>query len=92
MRDGLTKRGTLAATAVRILFGQEREMGMMRSGRDRQIVNIDDHDECLYWTGQFGVDADQLKEAISAVGHRADDIRDYVERNFVVEVRWHTAD
>lgn len=66
-------------------------MSMFRAGRDHQRVDIEDADECRYWCDQFGVQADQLREAIRAVGHRADHIRDYVERNFVVPVRWHTA-
>jgi hypothetical protein len=82
---------TLRAARVRTLFGEEDDMGMMRSGRDHQIVSVDDHDECMYWSGQFGVEPEQLKEAIRAVGPRADDIRDYVERHYTIEVRWDTA-
>jgi hypothetical protein len=66
-------------------------MSMIRAGHDRQTVNIDDPDDRLFWSGQFGVSAEQLEEAIRAVGHGAADIRDYVERHFVVPVRWNTA-
>lgn len=66
-------------------------MAMIRAGRDRQRVNAEDPDDFRFWCEQFGVQAEQLQEAMRAVGDRADDIRDYVERNFVVPVRWHTA-
>ncbi|HWI14130.1 MAG TPA: DUF3606 domain-containing protein [Burkholderiales bacterium] len=66
-------------------------MSMIRAGRDRQRVDTGDPDECRYWCEQFGVQPDQLRDAVHAVGDRADDVRDYVERNFVVPVRWHTA-
>lgn len=66
-------------------------MGMLRSGRDEQAVNIDDPDERRYWLSQFNVTAEQLDQAIKAVGNRADHLRDYIERNFTDEVRWNTA-
>ena len=66
-------------------------MGMLRSGRDEQTVDIDDRDERLYWLAQFNVTEAQLREAIEAVGNRADHLRDYIERRFSDEVRQNTA-
>jgi|tagenome__1003787_1003787.scaffolds.fasta_scaffold17542096_1 hypothetical protein len=67
-------------------------MTMVRTGRDRQIVDLHDRDMCLYWCEQFSVQPEQLREAVLAVGNRADDIRDYVERHFALPVKWNTAD
>lgn len=66
-------------------------MSMIRAGHDRQTVDLSDPDDRAFWSAQFGVPAGQLEEAICAVGHGAADIRDYVERHFVVPVRWNTA-
>lgn len=66
-------------------------MSMIRAGHDRQTVSIEDENDRRFWSEQFGVPAAQLEEAIRAVGHGAADIRDYVERHFVVPVRWNTA-
>ena len=66
-------------------------MGMLRSGRDEQSVDIEDRDERLYWLSQFNVSEEQLRQAIDAVGNRADHLRDYIERCFTDEVRDNTA-
>ena len=66
-------------------------MSMIHAGRDHQIVDTDDRDMCLYWSAQFDIDPEELKAAVRAVGNRADDVRDYVERHFTVPVKDNTA-
>lgn len=66
-------------------------MSMIRSGRDRQTIAIDDPDECLFWCSQFGVAPEQLRAAVAAAGPRADAVRDHIERHCVVPVRENTA-
>jgi hypothetical protein len=61
---------------------------MVRAGRDEQIVDLSEEWACRYWCGQFGVSRENLERAIAAVGNRADAIRDYVDHNFVVSVRY----
>src|SRR4051812_6316457 len=81
--------GTVDCASARL---EENAMTMVRTGRDRQIVDLHDRDMCLYWCEQFSVQPEQLREAVLAVGNRADDIRDYVERHFALPVKWNTAD
>jgi hypothetical protein len=66
-------------------------MSMIRAGRDHQIVDVDDPDMCLYWSTQFDIEPEELKAAVRAVGNRADDVRDYVERHFTDPVKDNTA-
>ena len=66
-------------------------MGLIRTGRDEQLVDIDNEDGCLYWSKQFDVEPEQLRQAVRVVGHRVDHIRDYVERHFTVPVKQNTA-
>ena len=66
-------------------------MSMIHAGRDHQIVDVDDPDMCLYWSAQFDIEPEELKVAVRAVGNRADDVRDYVERHFTVPVKDNTA-
>lgn len=67
-------------------------MSMIRAGRDRQSIDVDDPDDCRFWCEQFGIQPEQLKEAVREAGNRSDDVREYVERHFVVPVRWHTTE
>lgn len=42
---------------------------------DPERVNAHDDDEAAYWCGEFDCTADELREAVSAVGVMAADVR-----------------
>jgi hypothetical protein len=66
-------------------------MSILRAGRDHQIIDLEDPDMFLYWSTQFDVEPEQLRAAVRAVGNRADDVRDYVERHYTIPVKSNTA-
>ena len=47
-----------------------------RGGSDRARININQEHEVRYWAEKFGVSTEQLREAIGAVGDRADRVED----------------
>ena len=49
-----------------------------RGGSDRARINIHQEHEVRDWADKFGVTQDQLKEAIRAVGDRADRVQDHL--------------
>ena len=46
--------------------------------RDRARINLDEDYEIRDWTESLGVDESALRNAVQAVGDRADDVRDYL--------------
>ena len=42
---------------------------------DRDRINLSEDYEVRYWTEKFGVTAEQLREAVEAVGSSADAVR-----------------
>ena len=44
------------------------------SGQDRGHININQQHEVRDWAARFGVTREQLKEAVEAVGDRADEV------------------
>jgi hypothetical protein len=51
-----------------------------RGGQDRERINIHQDHELRDWSKKFGVLKEQLKEAVHAVGDRADKVRQYLKR------------
>lgn len=49
-----------------------------RSGQDRERINVNQDYEVRYWTKELGVSAERLKQAVDAVGDRADKVREYL--------------
>lgn len=49
------------------------------SGQDRQRINANQDYELRDWSKKFGVSPDQLKEAIQAVGDRAEKVEQYLK-------------
>jgi Protein of unknown function (DUF3606) len=45
-----------------------------RSGQERGHIHIDQQHEVRDWAARFGVTREQLKEAVEAVGDRADEV------------------
>ncbi|TMH36589.1 MAG: DUF3606 domain-containing protein [Betaproteobacteria bacterium] len=52
----------------------------LRGGSDRQRINIEQDYEVQEWSQSLGVSSEQLKEAVQAVGDRADKVRDYLKK------------
>ena len=50
-------------------------------GQDRQRINIHQDYELRDWSKSLGVTPDKLKEAVGAVGDRADKVREYLGRD-----------
>jgi hypothetical protein len=51
-----------------------------RGGQDRQRIDVNQDHELRDWSKKFGVSPQQLKEAVQAVGDRADKVQDYLQR------------
>lgn len=49
-----------------------------RGPADRARVNVNEDYEVQYWTKAFGCTAEQLRDAVEAVGVMADDVRKYL--------------
>lgn len=47
-----------------------------RGGSDRARININQEHEVRYWAEKFGVSPEQLRDAVGAVGDRADRVED----------------
>jgi hypothetical protein len=48
-------------------------------GQDRQRININQDYELRDWSKSLGVSQEKLKEAVGAVGDRADKVREYLK-------------
>lgn len=47
---------------------------------DSKRINIREEHEMVYWTKEFGVNRDKLKEAVEAVGTSAGAVREYLTK------------
>ncbi|WP_102944330.1 DUF3606 domain-containing protein [Stenotrophomonas sp. VV52] len=47
-------------------------------GPDRERINVNEDYELQYWTNAFGVSADELREAVKAVGPTAAAVRQHL--------------
>jgi hypothetical protein len=47
-------------------------------GQDRQRINVNQDHELRDWSKKFGVTPEQLKEAVAAVGDRAEKVRQHL--------------
>lgn len=45
---------------------------------DRNFISLNEHYEVRDWTNSLGVTEAQLREAVAAVGHSADKVREYL--------------
>lgn len=43
--------------------------------RDRTTINMHEGFDVRYWSNEFGVSAEQLKEIVGRVGAKTDDVR-----------------
>jgi hypothetical protein len=50
-----------------------------RSGQDRQRINVNEDYELRDWSKKLGVSPDQLKEAVQAVGDRAEKVEEHLK-------------
>ena len=48
-------------------------------GQDRERININQDYELRDWSKSLGCTPEQLKEAVGAVGDRADKVREYLK-------------
>ena len=49
-------------------------------GQDRERINIHEDYELRDWSKSLGVTQEKLKEAVQAVGDRADKVREYLSQ------------
>lgn len=49
-------------------------------GQDRERINVNQEYELRDWAQTLKVTPDRLKEAVAAVGDRADKVRDFLEK------------
>lgn len=52
-----------------------------RHGQDRQRINLQQDYEVRDWAKKFGVSPEELKEAVKAVGDRADKVEELLKRS-----------
>ena len=50
-----------------------------KTGLDRKLIALTEPHEIQRWTESLGCTADQLKEAVKAVGNSAEAVRDYLK-------------
>ncbi|HZY19221.1 MAG TPA: DUF3606 domain-containing protein [Ramlibacter sp.] len=48
-------------------------------GQDRQRINVHEDYELRDWSRSLGVTPERLKEAVQAVGDRAEKVREYLQ-------------
>jgi hypothetical protein len=51
------------------------------NGQDRQRINVHQDYELRDWSRSLGVTPDRLKEAVQAVGDRADKVREWLKES-----------
>jgi predicted nucleotidyltransferase len=49
-----------------------------RGGQDRQRINVNQEHELRDWAEKLGVSKERLKEAVQAVGDRADKVQEHL--------------
>jgi hypothetical protein len=49
-------------------------------GQDRKRINVNEDYELRDWSKSLGVTPDKLKEAVAAVGDRAEKVREYLKK------------
>lgn len=50
----------------------------MTGGQDRSRINVNEDYEVQDWKNKFKVSADRLREAVNAVGDRAEAVEEYL--------------
>jgi hypothetical protein len=50
-----------------------------RGGQDRERINVHQDYELRDWSKSLGVPPERIKEAVQAVGDRADKVREYLK-------------
>ncbi|MES2678654.1 MAG: DUF3606 domain-containing protein [Bacteroidota bacterium] len=48
--------------------------------KDRKRISLSEDREVKYWTEALGCSVMELKEAVNAVGHSADEVRIYLKK------------
>lgn len=51
-----------------------------KTGLDRKLIALSEPHEVASWTESLGCTAEQLREAVKAVGHSADAVRGYLKK------------
>ncbi len=51
--------------------------------QDSKLISLNEDWEVKYWTEAFGCSVMQLKDAVKAVGHSAEKIKEYLKRTSV---------
>ncbi len=51
-----------------------------KTGLDRKLIALDEPHEVRSWTDSLGVTADELREAVKAVGNSAEAVRAYLKK------------
>lgn len=51
-----------------------------RNQPDRDRINMQQEHEVRYWTKELGVSEDELRQAVAAVGDRANKVREHLRR------------
>ena len=50
-----------------------------KTGLDRKLIALTDEDEVRNWCKSLGCNEEQLRQAVNAVGHSADKVREYMK-------------
>jgi hypothetical protein len=51
-----------------------------QTGQDRKRISLEEDYEVRDWTKSLGCTEAQLREAVKAVGHSADEVREYLAK------------
>lgn len=51
-----------------------------KTGLDRKLISLEEDHEVRDWTASLGCTPAQLREAVKAVGHSAEKVREYLSK------------
>jgi hypothetical protein len=52
-----------------------------KGSQDRKLISLEEDWEVKYWTEALACSVMELKDAVAAVGHSAQKVREYLERS-----------
>jgi len=77
-------RQAIAAERAEIALCGGRETPMSddpkKTGLDRKLISLEEPHEVRDWTMSLRCTEDELREAVKAVGHSAEKVREYLKR------------
>lgn len=71
-----------SSSGKRAVYGEKHSSSEKRavaSGNDRLLISLSEEYEVIHWSQVFGITADELKQAVQAVGNKATAVENYLK-------------